>query len=302
MSAIGSKKVVYAALAGNLAIALTKVAAATWTGSSAMLSEAIHSAVDTCNQGLLLYGMRRAARPADRTHPFGHGMEIYFWAFIVALFIFGLGGAVSIYQGWHKFVSPEPIESAWVNLVVLGASAVFEGLAFRAAWRELRRRNPDAPALTAVHRSKDPSVFAVLLEDAAALIGLALAALGIGFAVLLDVPELDGAASIAIGGVLIVTAIFLARETLSLLTGEGASAQILADVRAVLTSDPRVAEIDELLSMHLGPTDILLAVSVNFRDELIAPEVEQAVYDISVQLERSHPELTRVFLRPVNRT
>jgi cation diffusion facilitator family transporter len=283
MAAGGSKSVIYAALAGNLAIAVTKFAAALWTGSSAMLSEAIHSTVDTSNQGLLLYGMRRAARPADATHPFGHGMEMFFWAFVVALLIFGLGGAVSIYQGLHKIAKPEPIEDAWVNFAVLGASILFEGLAFRAAWRE------------------DPGVFAVLLEDAAAMTGLVIALIGVGLAQALDQPILDGVASVAIGVVLILTAMFLARETLSLMTGESASRRTVEQARAVFVADPRIERVDEILGMHLGPDSILLAVTVDFRDELNGREIETAARELSETVRREQPEIKRVFLQPIHR-
>ena len=301
MAAGGSKSVIYAALAGNLAIAVTKFAAALWTGSSAMLSEAIHSTVDTSNQGLLLYGMRRAARPADATHPFGHGMEMFFWAFVVALLIFGLGGAVSIYQGLHKIAKPEPIEDAWVNFAVLGASILFEGLAFRAAWRELRRRNPTEPAVSAVRSSKDPGVFAVLLEDAAAMTGLVIALIGVGLAQALDQPVLDGIASVAIGVVLILTAMFLARETLSLMTGESASRRTVERARAVFVADPRVEWVDEVLGMHLGADSILLAVTVDFRDELNGREIETAARELSETVRREQPEIKRVFLQPIHR-
>src|ERR671928_866231 len=166
MAQSGSRRVIYAALAGNLAIAVTKFAAGLWTGSSAMLSEAIHSAVDTGNQGLLLYGLRRAARPPDPRHPFGHGMELYFWAFVVALLIFSLGGAVSVYEGVRKILHPEPVENAWVNFVVLGLSACFEGYSFSVAWQEFRVAHAgEMSVLDAVERSKDPSIFVVLMED-----------------------------------------------------------------------------------------------------------------------------------------
>lgn len=299
MAQHSSKKVVYAALAGNFAIAVTKFAAAAWTGSSAILSEAVHSMVDTSNQGLLLLGMHRAARPADRTHPFGHGMELYFWAFVVALLIFALGGAVSIYEGTHKLLDPRPIHDAWINFVVLAASALFEGLTFRVAWRELKSRYPLLSAWEAVRASKDPSVFAVLLEDAAALTGLAIALVGVSLTVLYDAPMWDGAASIAIGLVLVLTAVLLLRETLSLLTGESASREVLAEARAILDRDKRVAQVHELLSLHLGPRDILLAITIDFRDDLTSPDIETAVRELTEALTRSQAAIKRVYLRPI---
>ena len=198
-----------------------------------MLTEAIHSCVDTGNQGLLLYGLKRAARPPDERHLFGHGLELYFWSFVVALLIFA-SEAHSTNQGVHKMRRPEPIESAWVNFVVLGASMVFEGLSFAIAYREFRARYAHLSLWTGIERSKDPSAFAVLLEDGAALAGLFVALVGVSASVWFDIPAADGAASIVIGGLLVLTALVLARETRSLLTGESTSPRVLAAARAVL--------------------------------------------------------------------
>lgn len=299
MSSDGSRRVIMAALAGNLAIATTKFAAAFWTGSSAMLSEAIHSTVDTGNQGLLLFGLRRAARAPSPAHPFGHGMELYFWAFVVALLIFALGGAFSIYEGWHKLYNPQPVASAWVNFAVLGASMLFEALSFRVGWREFRRLHEGEPFWAAIRRSKDPGVFAVLLEDAAALVGLLIAITGLGLAEWLGRAEFDGIASIGIGLLLTGTAVVLARETRSLLTGEAAAPHRLDSVRALLKRDPRVVSVDELLSMHLGPREVLLAVTIDFADTMPGGEVERAAAELTRRIEETHPEMTRVFLRPV---
>jgi cation diffusion facilitator family transporter len=298
MAGGNSKRVVYAALAGNLAIAATKFGAALLTGSSGMLSEAIHSTVDTGNQGLLLYGMRRAARPPDGRHPFGYGMEIYFWAFVVALLIFALGGAFSIYEGFHKIADPHPISSAWVNYAVVAAAFVFEGLSFRVAWREFRADHPGVPILSGIRRSKDPMIFAVLLEDGAALAGLVIAFAGIGLAEILAVPVLDGVASIGIGLLLIVVAAFLARETLSLLIGESASQDVLKAARSLLERDPNVVAVFEILSMHLGPREILLAVTLDMRDDVSGGRLEEAAADLASRIEQAHPEITRVFVRP----
>ncbi|RAI56237.1 cation diffusion facilitator family transporter [Roseicella frigidaeris] len=294
----GSRRVIYAALAGNLAIAVTKLAAALYTGSSAMLSEAIHSSVDTGNQGLLLLGLRRAARPPTPRHPFGHGMELYFWSFVVALMIFAFGGAVAIYEGWQKIRAPHPVESAWVNFLVLGAAMLFEGLSFRVALREFRRTHAGEPFWAAIRRSKDPGVFAVLLEDAAALAGLLLALAGLGLAEYLAMPALDGVASIGIGLLLVLAAGFLARETHSLLTGEAAAPPLVAAVRAMLLADPRVAAVEELLSLHLGPREVLFAVTIDFRDDLPGEAVERAAAALIREVEAAHPMVTRLFLRP----
>ncbi|RFC67864.1 cation diffusion facilitator family transporter [Mesorhizobium denitrificans] len=301
MKPTGSRIVIYAALAGNLAIAATKFAASWYTGSSAMLSEAIHSLVDTSNQVLLLFGLRRAARPATPNHPFGHGMEIYFWAFVVALMIFALGGALSIYEGIARLQEPTPMTTPWVNFAVLGASIVIESLSLRVAWKELRENDPNGSALSAVRGSKDPSIFAIFCEDAAALAGLAVALLGITLAVLLDKPIFDGIASIAIGLILIGTSGFLARETLSLMTGESASKEVLNDARDVLESDKRVVSVEDILSMHLAPDDVLLAVSIDFRDDMTSDEIEDAVYQLGERLRERQPVIKRIFLRPVGR-
>ena len=289
--------VVYAALAGNLAIAVTKLVAFLMTGSSAMLTEAIHSTVDTGNQGLLLLGLRRAARPPSETHPFGYGMELYFWAFVVALLIFALGGAFSIYEGWRKILQPEPIDRAWINFLVIGVAALFEGASFLVAWKAFKVTRGDTPFLTALKRSKDPSVFAVLMEDGAALLGLLIAGLGVLGAAVLNLPWADGAASMAVGGLLVVVAVFLANETRSLLTGEAASPRIVAGVKAVLSADPRIESVAEVLSMHLGPREILLGVTLDFKDDLTARQIEDAADDLAGGVRSVDPRITRVFVR-----
>ncbi|MDQ0315586.1 cation diffusion facilitator family transporter [Amorphus orientalis] len=297
--ASGSKRVVYAAMIGNLAIAVTKFAAAAWTGSSAMLSEGIHSTVDTSNQAILLLGMKRASRPPDDRHPFGYGMEIYFWAFVVALLIFALGGSVSIYEGIHRLLEPEPIHQPWINFLVLGIAIVIEGFVFRIAWKELRHRQPNRSIWRALRASKDPSVFAIFCEDFAALAGLTVALVGVALAYYLQMPVFDGIASILIGAILVATAVFLARETLSLMTGESASAGVLKDVDEVLSADDRVNHVGEVLTMHLGPREILVAVSIDFRETLSGEEVETTMRELTRALEASRDEISRVFLRPI---
>lgn len=292
----GSHKVVFAALAGNLAIAVTKFIAALLTGSSAMLTEAIHSTVDTGNQGLLLLGLARAGRPPSQTHPFGYGMELYFWSFVVALMIFALGGAVSVYQGVHKILAPEPIDRAWINFLVIGLAIVFEGGSFLVAWREFKAVRGDVPFFRALKGSKDPSIFAVLLEDGAALLGLALAALGVAGSVL-GLAWADGAASVAIGVLLVLIAAFLANETRSLLTGEAAAPRIVENVRQALDRDPRVESVTEVLSMHLGPREILLGVTLDFCDDLTAAQIEDAADDFAALIQGVDDRITRVFVR-----
>jgi cation diffusion facilitator family transporter len=292
-----STLVVYAALIGNLAIAATKFVAFALTGSSAMLTEAIHSSVDTGNQGLLLLGLARARKPPSQTHPFGYGMEVYFWAFVVALMIFALGGAFSIYEGLLKIRQPEPIERAWVNFLVIGLAMLFEGGSFLVAWREFGVLRRGAPFLRAIRGSKDPSVFAVLLEDGAALAGLAIAALGVAGSAVFGIAWADGAASVAIGVLLVLVAVFLANETRSLLTGESASPRIVEAVREMLAADPRIETVTEVLSMHLGPQEILLGVTLDFQDHLTAGEIEDAADDFATRIRAIDQRITRVFVR-----
>ena len=294
----GSRTVIYAALAGNLMIAATKFVAAWFTGSSAMLSEGVHSLVDTGNGGLLLYGMHRAAKPADRSHPFGHGRELYFWSFVVALLVFALGAGVSFYEGVIHILDPEEIRNPVVNYAVLGLSMVFEGSSWFVALREFRKSKGDVGYIEAVRRSKDPSVFTVLFEDSAALIGLVIALVGVVCAQLFRMPELDGAASIGISLVLATTAIFLARETKGLLMGEAASPRIQAKVLAVVEADPAIHKANGVLSVHLGPDQIVIGLSAEFEDALTTPDIEACVERIEKRLREAVPEITGVFIKP----
>jgi cation diffusion facilitator family transporter len=294
-----SKLAIYAAAAGNMAIAVSKFVAFLLTGSSAMLTEAVHSLVDTGNQGLLLLGLRRAARPPDPGHPFGHGMELYFWSFVVALLIFALGGAFSIYEGFLRVFRPEPMESPWINFLVLGLAIGFEGGSFLVALREHRRRHGGrGRLLSSIKASKDPSLFAVLLEDAGALIGLLMALAGVAASSLLGLNWADGVASIGIGVLLVLIATFMANETRSLLTGEAASPEIVQNVRRILEADPRVVQVIEVLSLHLGPEEILVGVTIDFDDDLPGGGVEDAASELSARIQEAQPAITRLFLRP----
>lgn len=294
----GSRTVIYAALAGNLAIALTKFAAAFFTGSSAMLSEGVHSLVDTGNGGLLLYGMHRAARPADSSHPLGHGRELYFWSFIVALLVFALGAGVSFYEGIIHIMAPEPVANAKVNYIVLGLSFVFEGSSWLVALKEFRKQKGNLGWLQAVQSSKDPSVYTVLFEDSAALLGLVVAFAGILAAEIFEMPELDGAASIGIALILGTTAIFLARESKGLLIGEPASPEVQRKVLAIVQQDPAVQRANGVLTVHMGPEEIVAGLSIEFEDHLSAPEIEACVERIEARLKKEMPEISRLFVKP----
>ncbi len=296
MSAHGSKTVIYAALAGNTLIAITKFAAAAWTGSSAMLSEAIHSLVDTGNQGLLLHGLKRAARPADKTHPFGYAREIYFWSFVVAILIFAVGAGVSMYEGILKITSPHPMEDVFVNYAVLGMALVFEGAAWWLAFTEFRKTKGMRGFIEAVQHSKDPTVFTVLFEDSAAMLGLFAAAAGITLAHLYDMPLADGIASVVIGFILAGTAVALAIETKGLLIGEAASDEVIEGITAIVRRADSVEHINEIRSMHLGPKDVLLTISLDFRDDLSAGSVEETIHILEMAIKSRFPEITRLFI------
>ena len=278
MAAKGSsRKVIYAALFGNALIAVTKFGAAAFTGSSAMLSEGIHSTVDMGNQALLLYGLRAAKRPADREFPFGHGKEIYFWGFVVAILIFAVGAGVSLYEGINQLRTPHPVRSPAVNYIVLGVAAVLESIAFMIALREFRAVKGEATYVEAIHSAKDPSVFIVLFEDGAALIGLLIAFLGILLGQLTGIAAFDGIASILIGLILAGTAIWLAYETKGLLIGESANPAVVDGVREIVSSQPGVEHVNEILTLHMGPEFVLLNLSVDFRDGASTGELESGV-------------------------
>lgn len=292
----GSKKVIYAALAGNSLIAITKFAAAAVTGSSAMLSEAIHSVVDTGNQGLLLYGLKRADQQADDAHPFGYGMELYFWTFVVAILIFAVGGGISIYGGIQKIHSPATIESAFVNYIVIGFAMIFEAAAWYVAYKEFSQTRGQKSFLEAIHTSKDPTIFTVLFEDTAALLGLIVAFAGIALSEMLDLPLLDGVASVIIGIILAGVAILLAYESKGLLIGEGASKSVVQGIRNVVSAQTGIIAVNELLTMHFGPKDILVTLSLDFDDTLDSKQVEAAISSMEKEIKTFYPNVTRVFI------
>lgn len=296
MASGSSKTVIIAALLGNGAIACTKFAASMYTGSSAMLSEAIHSVVDTGNQGLLLYGLKKSERPADHTHPFGYGRELYFWAFVVALLIFSIGAGVSLYEGVHKIQHPEPVTSPHINFIVLGLAMAFEGVAFYLAVKEFNKRRGSMPVFEAVRQSKDPGLFTVLFEDAAAMAGLVIAFIGLVIAEYLKVPWADGAASIGIGLLLATVAIFLCIETKGLLIGEAVSDELSDNLHTIINGSKAVNRINEFRTMHLGPQDVLLAVSLDVRDDMETETLEQALYELEQSIKTAHPEVKRLFL------
>ena len=293
-----SKKVILAALAGNSLIALTKFAAAFTTGSSAMLSEGIHSLVDTGNQILLLYGLRRAARPANERFPFGHGKEIYFWSFVVAILIFAVGAGISLYEGYHHLMHPRPMTNPLVNYVVIVLALIFEGAAWLLALRAFTRAKGKWGYIEAVRRGKNPNLFVVLFEDSAAMLGLVVAFAGIFLSQVTGNTFFDGAASIIIGLILGGTAIWLAYETKGLLIGESADPEIVNEIRRKASSLPSVEKVNEVLTLHMGPDFILVAISIDFADHLQVGDVERAIAWLDAAIKRDFSAVKRVFVEP----
>jgi cation diffusion facilitator family transporter len=291
-----SRQAVVAAIIGNAVIAAIKFVAGVMTGSSAMISEGIHSVVDTGNGGLLFHGLRRGARPADAAHPFGHGMEVYFWSLIVAVSIFGIGGGMSIYEGITHIQHPSPLESATIAYIVLALAAVFESLSFTVAWRAFRRHKGSRRTIAAIHHGKDPSLFTVLFEDTAALSGLVVAFLGVLLSHMLNAPVLDGAASVIIGIILVCAAGWLAYESRSLLVGEAADPAIVAELRRIALADPVVLGLGQVLTMHMGPDEILLNIEVQFAHGLPAEEIHEAIHRIEAEISKPFPMVNRVFI------
>lgn len=298
MAASGSHKVVYVALAGNLMIAVAKFVAAGFSGSSAMLSEGVHSLVDTINEVLLLYGLRRAAMPPDRTHPFGHGRELYFWSFIVALLVLAMGAGVSFFEGVMHIRRPEPATHRLMNYLVLAVSFVFEGSSWYVALREFRAKKGRLGYFEAFRLSKDPTTFTVLLEDSAALLGLLLALTGLAAAQLLDLPILDGVASLGIACVLATSALLLARETKGLLIGETAHPAVSDSILAIAASDEGVRCANGVLTVQMGPSQVVAALSAEFEDALTTPQIETCINRIEKQAKLAHPEIVSLFVKP----
>ena len=298
MAKPGSRPAIIAALIGNLLIAVTKGIAAAITGSSAMLSEAVHSLVDTGNEVLLLYGQYRSARPADDVHPFGYGRELYFWCFVIALLIFALGAGISIYEGIVHIRHPEAIRKPVINFIVLGLAFVFESASWWVAWRGFQRVRGDGSIWQDVRRSKDPTTFMVLFEDSAALVGILVAAVGTALAVEFDAPWIDGMASILIGLVLAAVAIVLARESKELLIGERANPELQSAIKQAADSEDCVRSVGRILTTQMAPDQVIATMDVEFDDNLSIPDVERLIGRIESGLRSRHPELARVFIRP----
>ncbi|WP_040239539.1 cation diffusion facilitator family transporter [Chromohalobacter japonicus] len=291
-----SKPVIYAAMGGNLLIAITKFVAAAFTGSSAMLSEGIHSVVDTGNQVLLLLGMKRASRPPSEQFPFGHGKEVYFWSFVVAILIFAVGAGVSIYEGVQHILHPEPMTSPLVNYIVLGLGILFEGASWAFALNAFRKTKGKWSYVQAVRRGKDPSMFVVVFEDSAALLGLIVALVGIALSQATGNPIFDGIASVVIGFVLGGTAIWLAAETKGLLIGESANRDVVETIRQLAGQADGVEALNEVLTMHMGPDFILATLSIRFQRGLPAERIERAIAELDRAIKAEESMVKRVFV------
>lgn len=290
--------VLYGALAANLGIAVAKFVAAAITGSSSMLTEGVHSLVDSGNQMLLLYGKSRAARPPDRAHPFGYGRELYFWAFVVAILIFAVGAGVSIYEGWRHVQAPEPLEDPTINYIVIAVALALEGTSWAIARREFAAAKGDIGWWQAIRESKDPATFIVLFEDSAALAGLGIAAVGVWSSHAFGDARIDGWASIMIGCVLAAVAVLLARESKGLLIGERADPRVVETVRMIVSRHPGITAVNHVRTIHTAPDSIFVAISADFDDGLSMGYAETLIEDIERELTRAEPRLSSIYIRP----
>ncbi|MDY0102699.1 MAG: cation diffusion facilitator family transporter [Lentimicrobium sp.] len=294
---------IYGALAANIAIAIMKFVAATFTRSSAMLSEGIHSSVDSVNQLLLLLGIHRSAKPANRSHPFGHGKEIYFWSLIVSILIFGLGGGMSIYEGIKHIQHPEKLTNIVWNYAVLGGAFLFEGVSFIIAIRSLNKeKRIKGNFFKRLHISKDPSHFVVIYEDGAALAGLLVAAIGVFVGSHFDLPVADGVASIVIGLILAFVAVLLTIESRDLLLGESMQGYEVDDIIRMVKQDKNVERMRRPLTMHMAPNDVLLALDVQFNQNLSSSELLATIKRLENSIREAHPVIKQIYIEAANLT
>jgi len=290
-----SKTAIFAAIIGNLLIAVTKFIASALTGSSAMLSEGIHSVVDTGNGGLMLLGIKKSQKPPDEAHPFGHGRELYFWTLIVALSIFAVGGGVSIFEGVKHIQNPVEIENPVWNYSVLGLSFVFESISWFYGWKAFRNTRNGQTILKTIHTSKDPTSFTVLLEDSTALLGLIIAFLGVFFGHYYNFPLFDGIASVVIGVLLCLVALFLGYETKGLLIGESVDPETIRGVRRIAEAEPKVEKAVKILTIHFGPNEVLLTLELQFVKDISATDLRVAIRRIELDVKKKYPDVTRVY-------
>ncbi len=300
MATGGSKIAIFASMAANLGIAIMKFVASFFTGSSAMLSEGIHSVIDTTNGLLLLWGIKKSKIVADKQHPFGHSMEVYFWSFIVAIFIFSLGGGVALYEGIkhlseaHGEVDSSPKMMYW-NYGVLFGAIIFEGASLWVAWKEFRKVHPSG-IVSAMAKSKDAASIAVIVENGAAVIGLLIAIIGVSLMYYFHNPVFDAISSILIGILLVYVAYFMAKETKHLLIGEAATDADIRKIEKIFQQYKEIEDFGNIKTMHLGPEDIMVGASVNFRDELQVAEVEKKIAEIKGKITKDNPKIHHIFI------
>jgi|SRR5690242_372269 len=294
-----STRTLVVALLANLGIAASKFVAAAITGSSAMLTEGVHSVVDSTNQLLLMWGRRASKRPSDRLHPFGYGREIYFWSFVVAVLVFSLGAGVSVYEGIIHIMRPEPAVSPVIAYAVLLVAFLLEGWSTLEAYQDFRKAKGKLGWFQAVIQSKDPPAFIVLLENGAAMAGIIAAALGLLLAQLTHDPFYDGAASVVIGLILAVTAGLLAYESKGLLIGEAANPELVDNLHALACSMPGVVGVGDVLTVHSSPDQVTVMMNVDFKDDILAGDVEDVVCRIEEESRERWPQVRRLFVRPM---
>jgi len=294
-----STRVILTALAANVGIAVAKFVAAAITGSSAMLTEGVHSLVDSTNQVLLLYGQKRSKRPADAVHALGYGRELYFWSFVVAILVFSLGAGVSIYEGILHLLHPEPTEDLLIAFIVLGVAIGLEGWSTIAALREFNDERGRKSIFRAIRDTKDAPNLIVLLENSGAIAGLLIAGLGISLSALTGSPMFDGIASVLIGLVLASTAVMLIVEAKGLLIGEAADPALVKELRRCIESRPQIVAVRELLTVHQAPEMVVAIIGVDFEDSISARAVEETVASIEREIAAAFPVVTRVYIRPM---
>jgi cation diffusion facilitator family transporter len=293
-----NNRTLWIAFGANLGIAVSKFVAAAITGSSAMLTEGVHSVVDSTNQLLLLWGRKASRRPADEYHPFGYGREIYFWSFVVAVLVFALGAGVSVYEGILHIAEPEPAVSPIIAYGVLLVAFLLEGGSTWEAFKEFKEAKGKLGWIKAIQQSKDPTGFIVLLENGAAMFGIIAAAVGLGVSQFTGDPRYDGAASIVIGAILGITAFFLAYESKALLIGEAADPEIVTALRDMVEAKQGVTTVGEILTVHSAPDEITAMLSVDFDDEISARDVERIVCEIEEEATDRLPVVHRLYIRP----
>ncbi len=302
MATGNSKTAIYGAIAANILIAISKFIASFFTGSSAMLSEGIHSMVDTGNGLLLLWGIKRSQQKPDKMHPFGYGKEVYFWSFVVSILVFALGGGFALYEGIHAFKTPPTLEDPTWNYVVLIAALIFEGTSLFIALKTFNKSRANSGNLIrGIIKSKDAATFAVIIEDSAAVTGLAVALICVFLSHQLNIPLLDAVASIIIGSLLLIVATFLAHESKGLLLGESARPEVIASVEEILKRHKDVTDWGVPQTMHFGPDSILLIVDIDLEDSLNLEEAEKTMAQLRTEIKNVEPKITRVFIQTIEK-